>query len=45
MRAAIHIYLAGDSTMCCYDESVAPRAGWGTIIQKATLSKGGLFVL
>src|SRR5690606_20809339 len=23
------VYLVGDSTMCCYDDSRFPQAGWG----------------
>lgn len=30
--ASIHVYLAGDSTVSEYDDTVAPRAGWGQVI-------------
>jgi len=29
MQTICKVYLAGDSTMCSYGESVRPRAGWG----------------
>lgn len=28
----INIFLAGDSTLCNYDSSVAPRTGWGQVL-------------
>jgi len=30
--AVINIFLAGDSTVCNYDSSVAPRMGWGQVL-------------
>ena len=30
----INIYLAGDSTVCNYDPSVAPRTGWGQVLNE-----------